>query len=215
MSLPLKSRKGCLRCRLRRKKCGEEHPVCQNCRRNNMNCIWPGLDDDIIIHFLPSNQRLASLSVSLRSHSEVCNYVVSSVSQGYLTYPRLSPDPGYPPLRNVTEHRLIETLVGFLTMLMAPQIQPSKPDHRHVFGAALKEPWIRDTLLAFSAFVSSARDESLRTIAYRYYSSSIQQVQQRIGDQIDATRREELLIATLFLGMFEVKASRDQRDRMD
>ncbi|KAH7020379.1 fungal-specific transcription factor domain-containing protein [Ilyonectria destructans] len=35
-----RSRNGCLSCRHRKKKCGEEKPRCLGCRRNNLNCTW-------------------------------------------------------------------------------------------------------------------------------------------------------------------------------
>ncbi|KAH6962505.1 fungal-specific transcription factor domain-containing protein [Ilyonectria sp. MPI-CAGE-AT-0026] len=35
-----RSRNGCLNCRHRKKKCGEERPRCLGCRRNNLNCTW-------------------------------------------------------------------------------------------------------------------------------------------------------------------------------
>lgn len=36
-----KSRTGCLRCKTRRVKCDEVHPVCTNCARHNVSCDYP------------------------------------------------------------------------------------------------------------------------------------------------------------------------------
>lgn len=36
-----KSKTGCIGCRLRRKKCGEEKPACAGCLRNGLLCTWP------------------------------------------------------------------------------------------------------------------------------------------------------------------------------
>ncbi|KAH6867790.1 fungal-specific transcription factor domain-containing protein [Thelonectria olida] len=36
-----RSRNGCLNCRNRKKKCGEEKPRCLGCRRNKLDCTWP------------------------------------------------------------------------------------------------------------------------------------------------------------------------------
>ncbi|KAI9696633.1 MAG: hypothetical protein M1820_008082 [Bogoriella megaspora] len=36
-----KSRTGCLRCKARRIKCDENHPVCSACARHNVECNWP------------------------------------------------------------------------------------------------------------------------------------------------------------------------------
>lgn len=39
----LRVRTGCLTCRSRKKKCGEERPVCRGCTRNHLTCTWPSL----------------------------------------------------------------------------------------------------------------------------------------------------------------------------
>lgn len=36
-----RSRKGCLTCRSRRKKCDEEKPTCLACQKNRLTCSWP------------------------------------------------------------------------------------------------------------------------------------------------------------------------------
>lgn len=34
-------RTGCFTCRRRKKRCGEERPVCSGCKRNKLSCSWP------------------------------------------------------------------------------------------------------------------------------------------------------------------------------
>ncbi|KAK0186283.1 hypothetical protein F5146DRAFT_1065275 [Armillaria mellea] len=36
----LKSRKGCITCKQRKVKCGEEHPICRNCTKRGIQCVW-------------------------------------------------------------------------------------------------------------------------------------------------------------------------------
>ncbi|KAF2010900.1 hypothetical protein BU24DRAFT_454440 [Aaosphaeria arxii CBS 175.79] len=36
-----RARTGCLTCRGRKKKCGEEKPTCRGCIRNKLECVWP------------------------------------------------------------------------------------------------------------------------------------------------------------------------------
>lgn len=52
-------RTGCLPCRRRKKKCGEEKPNCRNCHRNFLTCEWPGL-----VHQRQVRVREASLGQS-------------------------------------------------------------------------------------------------------------------------------------------------------
>ncbi|KAK0211950.1 hypothetical protein IW262DRAFT_1467359 [Armillaria fumosa] len=35
-----KSRKGCKTCKQRKVKCGEEHPICENCTKRGIECVW-------------------------------------------------------------------------------------------------------------------------------------------------------------------------------
>lgn len=37
---PTRSRKGCLTCKCRKKKCDEERPICSDCKRLGRECIW-------------------------------------------------------------------------------------------------------------------------------------------------------------------------------
>lgn len=37
----VRSKKGCLTCRRRRKKCDEQKPICVACQRNRLECSWP------------------------------------------------------------------------------------------------------------------------------------------------------------------------------
>ncbi|PKX90587.1 Zn(II)2Cys6 transcription factor [Aspergillus novofumigatus IBT 16806] len=43
-----KSRRGCLNCKIRRVKCPENHPACENCRGKDLVCVYPaGLQNDV------------------------------------------------------------------------------------------------------------------------------------------------------------------------
>jgi hypothetical protein len=41
---PRRSKNGCFMCRSRKKKCNEQHPVCDGCRRNGLECEWPSAE---------------------------------------------------------------------------------------------------------------------------------------------------------------------------
>ena len=47
-----RTRTGCLTCRQRRVRCGEERPVCKNCSRKSRDCQW-AKDGDKFRHHLP------------------------------------------------------------------------------------------------------------------------------------------------------------------
>ncbi|WVQ79259.1 hypothetical protein IAT38_001355 [Cryptococcus sp. DSM 104549] len=41
----IRSRDGCLTCRQRKVKCGEQRPVCDKCKVKDRNCVWPSEDE--------------------------------------------------------------------------------------------------------------------------------------------------------------------------
>lgn len=77
-------------------------------------------------------------------------------------------------------------------------------DHTHVFRVGLQNLWVRDGLLAFSAFVLSNRAQSLRAMAYEYYSKSVARVQKEMMSGQLHENMDQMLITTLFLGLIEV-----------
>ncbi|EAL20880.1 hypothetical protein CNBE2410 [Cryptococcus deneoformans B-3501A] len=42
---PQRSRDGCLTCRSRKVKCGEQRPICDRCRIKSRECVWPSEDE--------------------------------------------------------------------------------------------------------------------------------------------------------------------------
>lgn len=43
-----RSKNGCLQCRGRRKKCSEDPPVCQSCKKSNLQCTWLPFPSEIL-----------------------------------------------------------------------------------------------------------------------------------------------------------------------
>lgn len=40
VKIPNKSKNGCLTCKIRKKKCNEQRPTCDDCKRLNKDCVW-------------------------------------------------------------------------------------------------------------------------------------------------------------------------------
>lgn len=60
-----RTRTGCIGCRLRRKKCGEEKPRCAGCNRNGLLCTWPDADNSKHAELLRRTYLTCSKSQSL------------------------------------------------------------------------------------------------------------------------------------------------------
>lgn len=154
------------------------------------------------VHFFHVNKSLAILETTLRVKDENCDYDI------HLTTLRHTPLgkalSGFAAIRNDVEHGLISRLSGFLTMLSPARKEAVVESHNHVFAIGLQDLWVRNALVAFAAFAFSARDESLRGLAYNAYQRSIKEVQTRILLPNYAAYSEELLVATMFLGLVEV-----------
>lgn len=78
-------RTGCLRCRVRKKKCDEKRPVCRACERNNFVCQWPSGG--------PSRQRSPPLSFTRDTLSRGRSSPESS-GTGAASPDRRRPNPG-------------------------------------------------------------------------------------------------------------------------
>lgn len=165
-----------------------------------MNCLWRG--DDKARFYLPVNTALSKVDAIVRARDETCIYaydIPPSASPHYIL------SPGYKGIRNETEEMLLTKLGTFLTML-----SPSKQDmitasNTHLFCVGLEELWVRDALVAFAAFAFSPRYSNLRSISYKAYERAICQVQYQIRRFDWFEHGDKLLIASLFLGMIEVR----------
>lgn len=158
------------------------------------------------IHFFHVNKSLAILETTLRVKDENCDYVSHYPSFGHTPLGRAI--SGFVAIRNDIEYGLLRRLSGFLTMLSPSKKEEVMESHNHVFGIGLQNMWVRNGLIAFAAFAFSARGENLRGLAYNAYQLSIKEVQTQIAMPNYADYSEELLVATLFLGLIEVSHTR-------
>lgn len=203
MNKRLYSRQGCLRCRARQKKCDEQRPECEKCQKSGIVCVWAG-SDEVAKYLINSSKILSDISMTLWLHPEICSYEQHVLLPDNLQSLSYSLSPGFVPIRSQTKHYLLTKLAGFLNMLISSKVQLSISDHDHVFAAGLQNLSVRNAMIAFSAFVSSARMQSLRLTAYEHYHKSIRNVRNMVTRLHSSRDAEEMLIASLFLGMIEV-----------
>lgn len=198
------SQKGCLVCRNRRKKCDETKPVCQTCRRLSLRCIWaePG---KINPNFLPAGKVLRAIDVTLRSQSEFSSLIPTQSDVMFHVCPRLAISSGYPPLRNSNEHQLLLYLSSVWSLTTSPKPKTVQPDYSPILALSLETLWVRESLVALAAFLTSFRDETYRKQARDRYHSAIGQAEERLRSSNYLDYWQEVLVAQYLLAWIEVR----------
>lgn len=202
--MSLRSKTGCLKCRRRRIKCDEAHPMCHRCRRGGLECVWPGRTH-FDARYLESNTILGNLYASLFLQGEAVDCTPKHFTGHILPCPARSLSPGYPPLRDAEEHRSLVKLAAYLSMLTFNRRSNEEVSSGFEFAVALQEVWVRDALLAFAVFVSGGKDRNkIWAKVSPYYSSATKSVRHYVAHGPDESRMEQLLVASQFLGMIDV-----------
>ncbi|KAM3422443.1 hypothetical protein BST61_g2791 [Cercospora zeina] len=144
----LKSRHGCLMCKKRRVKCGEEHPVCHNCISRSTECTWP---DPTAITSRGSAARDHSSSKSPDSNSETS-----------------SGSSSIPTVRNVDELRLMHRWSTSTFESLVSEISDDREVWRlKVPEVAMKYDYLLSSIFALTAFEMAYKhpQESTRHIS--------------------------------------------------
>ncbi|KAM3413789.1 hypothetical protein BST61_g10473 [Cercospora zeina] len=157
-----KSRGGCVQCKKRRVKCGEEKPACNNCTRRDMLCSYA------LSHLL-----------SRRSPAPGNNYVEPPSSQSITSWDHriASSVTGDPPISDVNASRPTTSAAPFdlfdlelwnhwTTILRYSLTDDENGDmawNQNIPQLAFKHTYIAQLILALSALHLSKTDESRRT----------------------------------------------------
>lgn len=83
--------------------------------------------------------------------------------------------------------------------------------YTHVYQVGFQQLWVRDAIIAFTAFAFFTRDRSLRALTYKSYQLATREVCSNIMQPGYAENAEDLLIVTLFLGLMEVSDFETER----
>lgn len=209
----LRTKTGCLTCRDRRKKCDERWPICSGCDRNLLTCCWrrgvtsphsgSGQHRSTSVTQRPPKNQTTGFS------DKEDNSAVESATNSAASLPNLLPlttvTARSPALRNTTDHNLFAYCIDKLLPLMArPYVHPEYKRFPYHLTIALHQPIVMDVLLASAAMHLSEGNPHRELQAFKYYSSAIHMLLQKIaGREVDGTEDWVLLVA-MILCLFEV-----------
>lgn len=204
----LRSPTGCLRCRQRRKKCGEEKPVCAQCQKLHSACIYPLLMSKSEI--LSSQRHIESLRTSLMIQDK---YGTSRQAQLTPTesWPVRVISSGFEPFESEFEQG---TLISFRNFLDSLQIYRGYCDRlsfppllHHEMTVALIQPWVRKPLLAFATTVIASPRPLSSHDSYERYHVAVRTVHSHLLNSNTSTDKEQLLVATFLMALIEVSVT--------
>ncbi|KAH8907624.1 hypothetical protein BR93DRAFT_878618 [Coniochaeta sp. PMI_546] len=188
-----KSRNGCKKCKSRRVKCDESHPVCGNCSRLALDCAWP----DMVFRPTPSPDP-ASLSSRSTDSDELPRSQDSSASNqlDHIDIPESKE-------RRLLEHRLMQ---NYLQLVAQPlPISPNK-EWRHLFSRVMtKLALTHDNLLyalltvsASNLLLSEPDDKELFNARQRYLILAMRE-QRKMVERLSVDTADAVCFASLLL----------------
>ncbi|KAH8811157.1 fungal-specific transcription factor domain-containing protein [Xylogone sp. PMI_703] len=212
----LRTTTGCLTCRLRRKKCEEQKPICIGCQRNHLICTWPSATSasrpwrkKLLNAMPPQTTALVENKIISKRIEKTRPSSISSQFNSLALPPRHLP-PGH--IRADTSNWLLEHYVHTTARDVSARITPENPFITHILPLAFSNERVLYSILAISsahAICSSGYPEhewrslyavALRSIKHDLVDWEVMGVERQIG----------LCVATLLLALCEVVVGNTQ-----
>lgn len=189
----LRSGLGCRRCRQKRKKCDEVHPVCGGCQRWTLSCIW-----------LPVGSNASSSGLTTKS-SNTASVLVPRAVTGH----------GVPPFRDQAQLVLLCKFSPVYQSLFGPLADRTFGDLSSIVQMSLHTVWMRDALNAFTGYMISGRtlDRKMDEMALSTYQSAVVDLRKKLSCPLWEEERVPALVCATFLGLYEVGAPNPRTQR--
>ncbi|KAL2220506.1 fungal-specific transcription factor domain-containing protein [Thermoascus aurantiacus ATCC 26904] len=218
-----RSRTGCLTCRARRKRCGEQKPVCDGCVRNCLLCAWPAaikpphqVDGDV------RKSRSNRYRANAGRITTTCSSQPYHASQGHLSNRTLSPTAesdaakllqlpmtlsSWPNLRHdvraqeFLQHFLERTAPKLVTVAM-----PENPFINYLLPLAYRDDKILHAILALSASHRSFNDPAAVSIARNHYAIALRAAKYQVTKVAQGMCHDLLPFLALLLTLAQFEA---------
>ncbi len=210
----LRTKTGCFKCRLRRKKCDEAHPRCGGCLRQNFECIYPA--NHAALTSMRTKSTAYSMKSSISSGYRKRELMVGALAlqfctgsqRGRLMLPSSSFTPIIPQPIDQTFSSEDWILYHFQTVfaptILNPHAHPVYQDQSYLYSLQNSAVWVRSVYLANGALHASWKIPHLRPLAIEYYSQAVTGLQRAIDTlEIDGSE-DSALAASIFLCLYEV-----------
>lgn len=216
-------RTGCLVCRLRRKRCDEEKPICHGCERNSLVCRWPSLQNGQFPSVTtpwrqslpaPAEQIQADLQIGHRSRqSATLGSHPSNSTKRSTEYPRaqLHYGPSVKPLLLRTEvgSHFFQHFLELVALQLSSRNDPENPWIALFVPLAMEDELVMSTLLALGgANLCTYSGHALKQ-TYSFYAVALRSVKHRLTELVQGNFSQLLntLVTTIALSQFEVATS--------
>ena len=192
----LRTKTGCFRCRLRRKKCDEIRPRCAGCRRQDFACLYPEKPEiDAEVHSRKTAQDCITLHRSSKSLQEL--EATRSWASVFVKQPT--------DFTFANEDWLLYHFQNeFTPLLIRPYAHPIYQDSSYLCNLQYAASWVRSAFLANSALHASCKIPYLKSSAMVHYSDAVHGLQRAIDDGAVDGSEDCTLAAVVFLLLFEV-----------
>ncbi|RDW87914.1 hypothetical protein BP5796_03608 [Coleophoma crateriformis] len=117
-------------------------------------------------------------------------------------------------LRNDQERKLVGTASEILHTIICPVADKSCRDFAVVISISIREPWIRDAMMAFALSVKATHSEDCGDRALRSYQLALAGLRENFLSSNDTSKTPMLIVAANFLGLLETLCSSDPRRPM-
>lgn len=200
-----RSKSGCQSCRLRRKKCDENRPICNGCRDNHLLCSWP--KDPHPTSPPPCRKQAHHIRPQGRSSplpSEIppSKHLQIAPGQSIIAVPSDWPQLDH---REV-DKRLIQHFIVRTAWRLSITDQHSNPFLQFVLPRAAHNDLLLHVILSISASHLSYQDQSMREVAMSHYAIALRSVKHQITNAVFDCQTEimDFLMVLLALCQFEV-----------
>ncbi|RDW56345.1 hypothetical protein BP5796_13256 [Coleophoma crateriformis] len=208
----LRTKTGCLTCRKRKLKCGEERPSCSKCSIAGRQCEWPKSGDlRDRRHCLPSNQLQSVMLMNgilgddSRKDAEFAERGLYEAGQAKNLHLYRSPNMPTTIRSNLEAGLIHYYLDTFVSIVLLSNLDPRfYSEYRwHVVNLALNCDTVKCAVLACCATNKYMRSKDVRfhKLSMTYYSQAIEGVNQMIAQlsSADGSPGDALLTAVIYM----------------
>ncbi|KAG4438821.1 hypothetical protein IFR05_005712 [Cadophora sp. M221] len=193
----LRTKTGCFKCRLRRKKCDEVRPCCEGCSRQNFDCVYPAKSG--IKSSTPSSKQI-SVNKNSFSQFEWCTISVTDLELSRSSLLIEQPTD----FTFATEDWLLYHFQNaFIPILIRSHAHPIYQDSSYLCSLQNSAEWVRRAFLANAASYASWTIPYLRPLAMMHYSQAVSSLQVALDEGQVNGSEDSTLAAVVFLLLFE------------
>lgn len=192
----LRSREGCDRCRLRRKKCDEQHPTCFSCSRWNLTCTW-------------SKRGVRGVGKANNLTHTQARYAGGDDQPLIIRMPALSCHQdgmlanGYQTFSGDREFYLASTCPLILSYILNPYAAGQGRDTSRFTSLVLLDSSVRAAWVAFAAKILTFQDSYKGNAQESYYSAMVG-TRKALQGHKDTAQVFSLIATMLFMALYEV-----------